>query len=411
MGSPWTKVNVPQILKEIWHDSVEGFVYGDSAFHGLIPKDNSWSGLYTNVVIDYGGVQASSNFNSAKLNRNPSSYGKMQVETHDEFVIWDVDHKLIALSRNDKGALIKALEESTTKAFHRIKRRTMCKLWRPGGGAIAKAASISTTSVTLSDPNDVRHFEVNDVIAFAPDDGYTATAGVYAETRTVSAIDETDGVITFTADVSTVPGIGATPYLFQDGDYNNSFYGVPRYIPQYDPGSSSIPTSVWGMTQTAHMTRLAGHRFTSSNLSAVEAIQTLMTKASRRNVKFSHLFVTPEVFQEIDQYLGSNRRYTDEKQGSVGFSGLKFNHAGKSCTVYEDADIPSGRGGSTERLCYGLKLNSWKLHSAGTFPGWLTLDGKQQFMLEENANASQGRIGGYLQAYTDAPGDNAVLVL
>ena len=140
-------------------------------------------------------------------------------------------------------------------------------------------------------------------------------------------------------------------------------------------------------------------------------LYSMMTKMSRRNVRSSHLFTTPEVFQEIDQYLGSNRRYTDEKVGRIGYSGIEFTHAGKMLKVYEDADIPAGRGGATERLAYALRKDSWKMHSAGSFPGWLTLDGKKNFMLEENANASQGRIGGYLQTYTDAPGDNAVLVL
>jgi hypothetical protein len=32
-------------------------------------------------------------------------------------------------------------------------------------------------------------------------------------------------------------------------------------------------------------------------------------------------------------------------------------------------------------------------------------------MVEENANARQGRVGGYAQLYTKAPGENFVLAL
>ena len=42
---------------------------------------------------------------------------------------------------------------------------------------------------------------------------------------------------------------------------------------------------------------------------------------------------------------------------------------------------------------------------------WLTLDGKREFDTERDANASEGRIGGYGQPYTNEPGNNFVLEL
>jgi hypothetical protein len=59
---------------------------------------------------------------------------------------------------------------------------------------------------------------------------------------------------------------------------------------------------------------------------------------------------------------------------------------------------------------YGLNMDGWLLHSAEEYPQWLTADEKK-FMTEENANAKEGRVGGYAEAYTNKPGENWLLGL
>lgn len=404
--------NVPEMLKSIWDDEVHDFQYEDAVFYGLIEKDTSWDGIYQYVTVKIGnGGGHGSTFDAAKRNKGPSNFEKFQIETADNFALWSVDNKLITLSRNQRGALMRALQEATEGAQSKFKRRIVRQLWGTGGGSIGKVSSISTVYLTLTDVNDVRNFDIGDVCVFANDDGYLATAGVFGSTRQVVGIDETDGIIEFDTTLATISGLGANDYVFIDGDYNAVMKGVPFYVTTSDPGVSSIPTTAWGVTRTTHPTHLAGHRFTGDQNQIAEEIMTALTKAFRRNAKTTHIFIEPELFNEFAMSLESSRvRYADEKVGKVGYTGIEVvSQSGKTVKCFGDPAVRKSPSGNS--LVWGLNMDTWKLHSAEEYPMWLTADGEKKFLTEENANAREGRIGGYAQAYTRAPGENWVLEL
>lgn len=411
MGSAASTTNVPEILKGIWQDEVFDFHYEDCALVALMPKDTTWDGEYQMVTVHYGGSPGrSTDFGTAKSNKGPPKYKRMQIYTRDNFAVWSVDHKLITLSRNQKGALVRALAETTEKAHSKIKRSNSWMLWRNGGGAIGKIASISTNTLTLSDINDVRNMDLDDVHVFSNDDG-TGGAGTLVGRRTVTAINEDTGVITYDADLTTIAGLGANDFVFPEGDYNGAFYGVDAYVTQVAPGTGGVPAAIHGMTRTDHPTRLAGHRFTAATANVADEIKTALAKAWRRNCNVSHLFAAPEVIDEVEAEIGVNRRYVDVEVGRVGFKALEFTTQSKKVLkLIPDADIPKSKANG-RRLVYGLNLSRWKFHTALEMPMWLNINNNKDFMTEENANSSEGRIGGYGQPYTDAPGDNFVLEL
>lgn len=403
--------NVPELLKSIWDDEVPDYQYEDEVFYGKIEKDTSWDGIKQIVTCKIGnGGGHSAKFDNAKANKGPSTFKKMEVETADNFALWSVDNKLITLTRNQKGALMRALQEATEGAQHKFKRRTVRQLWGNGGGAIGKVSSISTTTLTLTDVNDVRNFDIGDVCAFSNDDGYTASAGVFSETRKVTAIDEDAGIITFDTTLATISGLGANDFVFIDGDYGAVMKGVPAYVTLADPGVGGTPTSIWGMTRTTWMTRLAGHRFDGDQNQIGEEVLNALTKAFRRNCKTSDVFMSPELFNEFALSLESQRvRTVEEKVGRVGYTGIEVvSQSGKTVKCWGDPSVPKN---GTNQLVFGLNMDSWVLHSAEDYPMWLTADGEKKFLTEENNNAREGRVGGYGNAYTNAPGENWVLEL
>jgi len=413
MGQAATVANVPEILKNIWKDEIFDFQYEDSPFYGQIEKDTSWDGLFQIITVQYGGMSGrSAKFVNAQANKGPPKYKKMQVDTSDNFALWSVDHKLITLSRNQRGALVRALAENTEKAMTKFKRSTSWMLWRNGGGAIGKIAAIGAavggvSPVTLVDVNDVRNFDIDDVMAASVDDGL-AGAGVAARTYEVVDIDEDAGIISFTGNIVGDAAWAVGDYIFPDGDYGAALYGVPAYITLEKPGTGTTPAAIWGMPRTDHPTRLAGHRFTAATADVVEEIKAALTKAYRRSCDVTDLWTSPEVFDEIEATLGTQRRYVDVKVGRVGFSGLEFtSQSGKVVKLFSDPDMAKSK--NNKRQLFGLNMDTWKLHSALDYPMWLTIDGKKDFMQEQSANQSEGRVGGYGQAYCDAPGENFVL--
>jgi len=413
MGAAASVANVPEILKTIWKDEIFDFQYENSPFYGQIEKDTSWDGISNIITVQYGGMTGrSATFANAQANKGPPKYKKMTLETADNFAIWSVDHKLITLSRSQRGALVRALAENTEKAFTKFKRSTSWMLWRNGGGAIAKIAVVGAfgggkTVLELADHNDVRNFDIDDVIEASVDDG-TGGAGVKALSYPVAAIDEDAGTVTVTGDVTAGVDWIVGDFLFPSGDYGKAINGVPAYVTLEKPGTGTTPASIGGMDRTDHPTRLGGHRFTAGSADLVEEIKIALTKAFRRNADVTDLWTGPEAFDEIEGELGTLRRYVDVKVGRVGFSGLEFtSQSGKIVQLFSDPDMPRSKNG--KRQLFGLNMDRWKLHSALEYPQWLTIDGKKDFMQHESSNASEGRVGGYAQAYTDAPGENFVL--
>jgi len=337
----------------------------------------------------------------------------MQISTRDNFAVWSVDHKLITLSRNNRGALVRALAESTEKATTKLKRSSCWQFWRNGGGAVGTVQSVGASSIVLEDLNDIRNFDLDDPIQFSTDDGSpTVPAGVRAGTAIITGLDEDTGTVTFNVTMASI-GVTGADSLFHRGDYAKSFLGIPAYVTLFTPGSGGVPTSIWGMDRSDFQTRLAGSRFSGTVATVTQDIKDSLATAHRRNIEISHLFVPPEIYNEIETDIGTSRRYTTEKTGTVGYEALVFTtQGGKSVKVYSDADIPKSPDGSTSYV-FGLNLDTWKFHTADEYPMWLAsvANGSGKFMAEQNANATEGRLGGYGQLYCHAPGQNFNLAL
>lgn len=406
MGSAATVANTPLILKNVWEDLVEDYFNDEQPFMGLVTKHTDWDGLYRLVTVPTGGMAGrSSTFGDALANKSPPKYLQMQVGVRDNFATWSVDHKLITLSRTDRGALTRALTSSTEAAMDKLKASQNFMNWRTGGGCVGRFSSISTNTGTLYDLNDIRNFDIDDVVDFAGDNGI-ANAGVCAASAVVTGLNEDTGVITFDVNIATqIPGITATPFLFHKGDYNLAFYGVPAYCTIEAPGASAeTPSTIWGMTRTAYPTLLAGSRFTASNMLLIEGVKKALATAHRRKIDTTHLFMPPEVYNDIEMSLQGQRRYVDEKVGNVGYKALVFTtQGGKDVKCYSDADIPKNSTATTKYI-FGLNLKEFKFRTAGAYPDWLNTvgGGAGKFMTEQNANATSGRLGGYGQLYTKA---------
>ncbi len=408
MGAAATVVNTPLLLKNIWDDTIADYFNDDQPFMGLVSQPTDWEGLLRYETVTTGGMAGRSTiFGYAKANKSPVSYLQMAIGVRDNFATWSVDHKLITLSRSDRGALARALTSQTEAAMDKLKASQNFMNWRDGGGCVGRFSSVTSAAAsvgTLYDLNDVRNFDIGDIIEFAGDSG-VAAGGICPASAAITAMDEDAGTLTFDTNIVTnIPGITTTPYLFHQGDYNNAFYGVPAYCTTSAPGVSGVPTTIWGMARTSHPTLLSGSRFTGSNLMLIESIKKALATAFRRKIKTTHLFMPPEVYNDIEMSLQGQKRYVEEKVGGVGYNALVFTtQGGKSVKCYADADIPKDSTAVTKYI-FGLNLPEFKFNTAGKYPDWLmgVGGGNAKFMTEQNANATEGRLGGYGQLWTNA---------
>lgn len=402
-----TTTNYAAVLKTIWpQEDLEDLFFENMPLFAQMPKDTTWDGEARVITLRYGVTNGrSAKFGNAKANKKASKLKKMTIFTADNFSLWSVDHKLVKLSRSNKGAIIKALTTESESALMKLRRMVGVAMWGDGGGSIGKikTGTISTNTLTLTDKRNARNLEEGDVINLGVDNGYTASAGVKNGTLEVSGVNRKTGVITFTTNVAAgIPTAADGDFLFIDGDYAGWIKGAEYYVPANDPGSSGVPVSIWGMDRSPDVSRLAGIRPTVSGLLIQEAVKTCLKEAFDEEAEITHVFLNPDNFLDLELDLGTHVRYVDTKVGNVGFTGIQFTkHGGKPVEIYPDADCPYN-------LIRGFGMNGWVFASAGEFPDFLNFDGSKSLMLEEASNSGEGRLGGYSQAYTETPRDNFV---
>lgn len=402
--------NYAAVLKTIWPQSeIEDLFYKESPLFAMLPKDTSWTGEARVVAVQFGQTNGrSANYARAQANTNRSKMSKMTITTSDNFSIWQVEHKLMVLSRNEKGSIVKAIEQETKAAMKKFKRSLGYMVYGNGGGAIGQIAStVTLASTTLTFRSDVtmRQIDQGDWLTFSADDG-TGGGGIRggATRLEVTAVDPETRSVTVSANLNTVTGITVNDYVFIDGDYGAALYGVSAYVPTTAPS-----TAIWGMTRTTSKRRLGGIRVSGLTLQIHEAVKKALTVASKEGASISHIFMSPDDWLSLELTLGTQVRRGDEKvTAKVGFGFIEFTNPASSSSVkvFADADCPPG-------LVYGLDMSTWTLASAGEYPDILDTYGNKMDYLQAGVTAPtfEGRIGGYAQLYTDAPGYNFVLTL
>ena len=261
--------NFAPILKEIWADGVEQSLYENNPAFAMCPKSEDWDGDIYNCVIDVGGMSGiSSTFSDAKANKTASKPLAFQIDTRDRFATWAIDHKLVTLARNNRGAVVNALANETKKAMTRLGATWGQIIHGDGGGSIGKIATggISGATVTLTNPDDCRNFEPDDQIVVSANDGTSSGHALKAGgPLVVQSVDFDAGTITFTAGyVATVATGAVGDFLFREGDFKLTPAGLEGWNPLTIPG-----TAWYGMTRTTYGIRQAGWRRNASAVSGM----------------------------------------------------------------------------------------------------------------------------------------------
>ncbi len=405
MATAANTTNLEQILKTLWtQDDINEVFYSDFPLLAMVKKDSDWVGEARVITVPWGQVgNGSSDFGTALAGRRPSRVSKMTITTNDYFVIWSVDHKLIQLSRNDTGAVMRALDRETKSAMKRMKRTLGWLLYGDGGGSIGSIATagISGATVTLASRRTARNFEPGMTLEVYSNSGArygsAGTQRIGALVVADGGVNIADGKVTFTvALASAVPSAVAGDYLFPTSDYQNVFTGIGTYV--VNDTDVNVGT-LWSMDRTVFRNRLAGVRVPAKGLMVEEAVKKALMRLSDAGGECNAIFMNTEDYYDLEMANQSKKYGTlDTKVGTVGFTGIKFTGAsGKTVDVYPDPECP-------KNIFYGVDLEDMLFASAGTFPDFLTINGNK-YEMEPAANSAQGRIGGYGQFYIETPGN------
>jgi hypothetical protein len=382
-------------------DKIEKLIYADRPILAMMPKDESFFGDSSKETLMYGNPQnISATFATAQGLSSNSEYKAFLLTRVKKYGFGFVDNETIKASSNDKGAFLKALSEEMDNAISGVGQAIAVDLARDGSGALAQRASISSDTVTLSNPEDARNFEVGMSVSAA---AAKSSGGLRTGSTTVTAVDSIAGTITL-ASAAAISSFTNNDYLFRTGDRNACVAGIQDWLP-LDDRSTELAASFFGVVRSANPTRLAGVTADLSALPIEQAVSRAVTLVEAEGGMPDYCFLNYEDFEDLRNALGSKVQYVEAvtsgsqtKYGSIGFSGIGIHGSKGKVTVLADRTVVPGR-------CYMLTTKSWKLRSLGPLMDVFDTDGLP-FLRQASADGVEIRITSYANLVCRAPGWN-----
>lgn len=403
-----TILSLNSVLKQLYpQKTIREICYENHPLLGLIPKNTMFGGKNLVLANRYGTQQGrSAQFSDAQAAKSPNLYAGFTLTRVSDYSLGSIDGESIRAARGDKNALVEGLDAEIRGSLYAITRSLSWSLYGNGGGAIGRTntAAFGVNTIQLTEPADVVHFEVGQVITASATDGTTGT--IKPGSVTLTAIDRDAGTLTTGPGFwnAGIPTIAQNDYLFVKGDFGRKVRGLPAWIPATAPVAGD---SFFGVDRSVDPSRLGGLRLNGGGAPIEEVLQAAMSKVYLNGATISHIFMNPIDMNLLTTALGSKTVYVKDvskDEPSIGYRGVHIVGEIGDVKVFADTDCPKG-------IAFGLKLDTWKLHSLGECPGFLEEEGSMRILRESNSDAYEFRMGYYAQVGCEAPGYNIRITL
>jgi hypothetical protein len=393
-----TTGNLTALYKVLYPKGVPYDVtYQDFPFLTLVKRNEQFFGESMKIPLKYANNSGrSATFSTAQANQSYTKNVAFFLTRVSDYAVAKITNEAIEASEADPGAFVRTFKHEVEGAMKAAIESEAVALMEDGTGAIAQIDSgvtLASTTLTLRDPETVVRFEVGQKISFSATRGGTLRAS--GASLTVSAIDRDAGVLTMSANLSTIAGITVNDYILVEGDFNGKMSGFDAWIPYTAPSS----TAFFGVDRTADIVRLAGVRDDFSSLPIEEALVKGLKRTHREGSNADYAFINFEKFAELENALGSKVQYVDVNSPvGIGFRGVKVNSGKRPVTVLADMTVASDR-------LKVVQLDTWELASLKKSVRILDQDGMKSLRVSD-ADAQEIRIGGYKNVACYAPGYN-----
>lgn len=176
------------------------------------------------------------------------------------------------VSAGDKGGYFDLKKKESELAFSRIGQDIAILLGGNGGGALAKGASVSVNTVTLTDPGSAANFVEGMIIQSSTADG--TSGALKTGQMVVTSVDPDANTVTFDS-VGGISSFAGTDYLFRKSMFgltNPVFKGLGAMFPLATP-SDTLHTLV-----RTGQPKYSGFRLPSATGNQIERIKSLITQ-------------------------------------------------------------------------------------------------------------------------------------
>ncbi len=395
-------------LKEHYtDDTVENLVYKDNPFLALVSKMEDFGGRNLPIpLIRSNPGNRSATFSVAVAGTTTSGVDAFLLTRVKDYSIATIDNETLEASKGNANAFLEAATVEIDGAINALTRSLAVKLYRDGFGSVGNVnATVTGTTLTLLDPNDIVNFEVGDELQFAETSGASSLRDS-GDSVSVTAVNRSAGSMTVDT-LSGISGLTSGDFIFKKGDRQDSatpakiaVAGLEAWVPYTAPSSSAF----FGVDRTTDITRLGGLRLDATSTPIEEALIGAASLVAREGGKIDHFLMSYAQFASLEKALGTKVQYVDVKMNAeIGFRGILVNGPRGPIKVIPDQNCPSNR-------VFGVQLNTWKLYSLGKAVRVIDTDGLQM-LRQASADGVEVRYGFYGNLGCRAPGWNIVLAV
>lgn len=366
-----------------------------SPLFAMVSKFTDFGGDGMKVPIIYGNPAARATaFATAQSQAaNSSTKSKAFTVTHvTDYAVATITGSAVRRSKGDPQAFVRLAKTEIDNARDQLTQSVCQQLYGAGWGkvgTISASAALGTTTLLLSQPEDAQNFSLDDRIVFAAAEasGTLRTATVL----TVTGVDRDAGTLTLSATPNSLAsGIAVGDSIFKEEDRENAasptrrrIAGVQAWIPLTAPSASE---SFFGVDRSSDPVRLAGARYTPSNLSPEDILIEATERVARNNYAVDAVFCNPTFMRNLIKSLGTAvRRDSTQITQKVSFPHVEIMGASGAIKVYSDVYCPANR-------LFGLNMDMWTLGSTGEAIRILDEDGNSM-LRQSAADGYEVRLG------------------
>lgn len=309
---------------------------------------------------------------------------------------FDIEAIKAARGRND-GSFENLLVNDMDGFVNEFSDRLGFDLFRDSYGVRGRRQSISSNTVTLTNPDDARNFKLNMVVRAATGaDGTGSRTG----TTTVAGVDHDAGTVTLTS-AAAITSFANNDYLYADPEVLNNLQGFGTCTPLVTPGGSD---SFRGVNRSAMPSLLAGSRLSDTNSTVEENAGRVAVKISQNGGMVDTLVLNPQRAWEMIRRLGAKIMYQDGGgTAKYGFETAIIATPAGNLRVIPDPDCPTTEGRE-------FRNGSHKIRTLDEFVHIGNEDGNYELRMATD-DALESRVRSLSQYQQTEPRDHGVFAI
>lgn len=364
-----TLTTLSNVLKTRFEKKLQIMSYEDDHFLTNVAKATDFGGKDYRQSLRYGSPQGGSSvLATAIANKTSSEDVGFLVTRVRDYHVCSIDAEAMFAGQGDENTVIDAMDGEMEGGLRMIGRSLQIGVWGDGSGRRgAIDATVTGTTLTLSDPNEIVNFEVDMKIQFVHPATLTNRAG---GPLTITSVDRDNGSMVVSANLNTITSLTAGDYIVRDGDTGVMMKGLAAWLPLVKPTGGD---NFFGVNRSVDSTRLAGVIFDGAEAQKSETLIKAVVRLSReggthaKRVGYLHL----DDLADIAIGLGAKAEYMPAKdsEGVIGFASLMIHTPRGPLKLYSSLNCKKGE-------FFILQMDTWKLKTLKKAPHIVDDDGQ-----------------------------------